>query len=85
MLLIITYIISLLTFVLFGLDKHRSVYNKRRISEFVLMLFSFLFGAFGGLCGMILFQHKTLHKMFLYGIPIMVIIQITIIILVAIL
>ena len=72
---------SLLTFAMYGWDKHLAVYNKTRIPEFILLLFAFLGGAFGALCGMILFKHKTLHKMFLICFPIFLVLQLTTVIL----
>lgn len=75
------YIMSLLTFAMCGWDKHLAVYNKTRIPEFILLLFAFLGGAFGALCGMILFKHKTLHKMFLICVPIFLVLQLTTVIL----
>lgn len=72
---------SLLTFAMYGWDKHLAVYNKTRIPEFILLLFAFLGGAFGALCGMILFKHKTLHKMFLICVPIFLVLQQTTVIL----
>lgn len=53
------YIINIITFFLYGYDKHLAVYNKWRISEFILLLFTILGGAFGALMGMLLFKHKT--------------------------
>ena len=75
------YIMSLLTFAMYGWDKHLAVYNKTRIPEFLLLLFAFLGGAVGALCGMILFKHKTLHKMFLICVPIFLVLQLTTVIL----
>ena len=75
------YIMSLLTFAMYSWDKHLAVYNKTRIPEFILLLFAFLGGAFGALCGMILFKHKTLHKMFLICVPIFLVLQLTTVIL----
>ena len=75
------YIMSLLTFAMYGWDKHLAVYNKTRIPEFILLLFAFLGGAFGALCGMILFKHKTMHKMFLICVPIFLVLQLTTVIL----
>lgn len=72
---------SLLTFAMYGWDKHLAVYNKTRIPELILLLFTFLGGAFGALCGMILFKHKTLHKMFLICVPIFLFLQLIIVIL----
>lgn len=69
---------SLLTFAMYGWDKHLAVYNKTRIPELILLLFAFLGGAFGALCGMILFKHKTLHKKFLICVPIFLFIQLAI-------
>lgn len=73
--LLVIYAMSFLTFALYGWDKHLAVYQKTRIPEFVLLLFSFLFGAFGALCAMILFKHKTLHKIFLICVPVFMTIQ----------
>ena len=75
------YIMSLLTFAMYGWDKHLAVDNETRIPEFILLLFAFLGGAFGALCGMILFKHKTLHKMFLICVPIFLVLQLTTVIL----
>ena len=80
--LLIIYSMSLLTFALFGWDKHFSVYQKTRIPELVLLLFAFLGGAFGALCGMIFFRHKTLHKKFLICVPVFLFVQLAIDILV---
>ena len=73
--LFVIYAMSLLTFALYGWDKHLAVYQKTRIPEFILLLFSFLCGAFGALCAMILFKYKTLHKMFLICVPVFLILQ----------
>ncbi len=53
------YIINIFTFFLYGYDKHLAVYNKWRIPEFILLLFTVLGGAFGALMAMGLFKHKT--------------------------
>ena len=79
--LFIVYGMSLLTFALYAWDKHLAVYQKTRIPEFILLLFSFFGGAFGALCGMIFFRHKTLHKMFLICVPTFLLLQLIIVIL----
>lgn len=53
------YIINIITFALYGYDKHQAIYNKWRISEFLLLLFTIFGGAFGALIAMWLFKHKT--------------------------
>lgn len=67
--LIWIFILSTITFIVFGLDKHMAIYKKRRIPEFLLLALSFVGGAFGGLCGMIFFQHKTQHTSFIICVP----------------
>jgi uncharacterized membrane protein YsdA (DUF1294 family) len=51
--------ISILSFLLFGLDKQKARQNKRRISEFTLLLVSFLGGSLGSFLAMFIFRHKT--------------------------
>ncbi len=75
--LFIIYAMSLLTFALFGWDKHLAFAQRRRIPEWLLFTTSALGGAFGALCGMIFFKHKTQHKNFLLWIPILVTIQLS--------
>lgn len=73
--LYILFFMSVLTFALFGWDKHKAVYGKSRIPEFLLLSLSLLGGAFGGLCGMILFRHKTMHTSFKVCVPLFMALQ----------
>lgn len=57
--LIICACMSLITFILYGIDKSRAINNKWRIKETTLLMASILFGACGGLLAMIVFRHKT--------------------------
>ena len=57
-------VISIVTFLAYGIDKYRSVKGKWRISEKALMLLSFFGGAFGGFLAMKFFRHKTKHNYF---------------------
>lgn len=75
--LFIIYVMSLLTFALFGWDKHLAVFQKTRIPELVLLSCAFLGGSFGALCGMIFFRHKTMHKMFLICVPVFLFLQLS--------
>jgi uncharacterized membrane protein YsdA (DUF1294 family) len=61
------------------IDKKRARGQKWRISEFKLFLIAFLFGSPGILIGMRNFRHKTKHFKFVYGVPIILIIQLYII------
>ena len=62
--LIIVFIMSFITFILYGSDKSKAKKNKRRIREATLLLCSFFFGALGGYTGMLTFRHKTKHWYF---------------------
>lgn len=57
-------LISLITFVTFGIDKKKAIHHKERISEKTLLVLSLIGGACGGLLGMKVFHHKTLKKKF---------------------
>lgn len=74
--LIILFIANILTFALYGYDKHLATYNKFRIPEAVLLLFAFLCGAFGAYCAMWLFRHKTHKPLFYITVPILLFLQI---------
>lgn len=69
-------IISLITFLLYGIDKRKAQKKAYRISEKTLILFSFLGGAIGALGGMFLFHHKTKHIKFIILIPISILLHI---------
>ena len=56
-------------FFLFFLDKRRAVRNRWRIPESRLWAAALLGGSIGCLAGMYLFHHKTKHKKFTVGIP----------------
>lgn len=74
--LFIIFAMSLITFAVFGWDKHCATYNKWRVPEAVLLILAFLGGAFGALCAMIMFRHKTQHKKFTICVPIFLLLQI---------
>jgi uncharacterized membrane protein YsdA (DUF1294 family) len=59
-------IMSVITFALYGIDKHRAIKKKWRIKESTLLMASFLLGALGGLLGMNIYRHKTKHWYFYF-------------------
>lgn len=69
------YVASVVTFILFAYDKHCAVFGKWRVPEFVLLLASLFLGAFGGLCGMIMFNHKTSKKSFTLSVSLLLVFQ----------
>ena len=71
-------ILSVFTFILFAADKRRAVAHKWRISERMLLCFSF-FGGIGGLLGMIFFHHKTRKWRFKILVPLFAFVDATVI------
>lgn len=61
--------INLTGFAAFGIDKYKAVHHKWRIRESVLFAIAILGGSPGCLLGMRVFHHKTLHRSFTVGIP----------------
>ena len=57
--------LSLVTFVLWGIDKRRAILGRWRIRERTLLGLMIAGGAFGGYAGMCLFHHKTRELVFL--------------------
>lgn len=51
------------------LDKRLAIKKRWRVPEATLFLVALLGGAFGEILGMYLFSHKTLHKEFTIGLP----------------
>ena len=52
-------VLSLVTFFMYGADKRKAKKGKWRTPEKVLLLASFLGGAYGGFLAMQIFRHKT--------------------------
>lgn len=73
-------IINLITFIIFGIDKFKSIKNKWRFKESTLINLCFIGGSIGGLISMYLFHHKTKHSCFHIGIPLIIITQIIVMI-----
>jgi len=76
-------LINLITFLAFGLDKWKAKRKEkkdtvRRIPEKTLLLLAALGGSAGALLGMKVFHHKTLHKAFKLGVPVILALQIII-------
>lgn len=52
-------LINIISFIIYGIDKFLSIRYWYRISEFILLCFSFIGGIIGSILGMIFFNHKT--------------------------
>ena len=64
-------LVNVLSFSLMGEDKRRARQGKRRIRERTLWVVSALLGALGGWLGMAVFHHKTRHRSFRVGMPVL--------------
>ena len=74
--LICLVVINVVTFFMYGIDKWQAKRSKWRICEATLLLMAVIGGSIGAWLGMKVWHHKTLHKKFKYGIPIILIVQI---------
>ena len=68
--------VNIATFFLYGIDKYKARKGRWRISEATLLLMAVFGGSIGAWAGMRLWHHKTMHKKFKYGIPIIIILQV---------
>lgn len=58
------FLMSLVAFILYGVDKRKAKKGAWRIPEAVLLNFGFFGGAIGAMIGMKAFRHKTKHWYF---------------------
>ena len=70
------FAINIVSFFLYGIDKYKAKKNKWRISEATLLMMAVIGGSIGAWAGMRLWHHKTMHKKFKYGIPVIIILQV---------
>lgn len=68
--------INVVTFFMYGIDKWKAKRARRRISEATLLGLAVIGGSIGAWIGIKVWHHKTLHKKFKYGVPLILILQI---------
>lgn len=71
--------INIFGFSIMYIDKLKAIKKQWRIKESTLILISLVGGSFGSIIGMYTFRHKTRHIKFTFGIPLIILLQITII------
>ena len=76
-------VINLTAFVLYGIDKKRSIRNEYRISESVLLWMARLGGGIGCWLGIKMFRHKTKHTKFRFIVPLWIVIWVVAVVLAA--
>ena len=72
--------INVITFFMYGIDKWKAKKSRWRIREAALLGLAVLGGSIGALLGMQVWHHKTMHKKFKYGVPVILIAQIALLI-----
>lgn len=68
--------INVVAFLVYGLDKWKAKRKLWRIPEAVLLTLAVIGGSIGAWLGMKVWHHKTAHKEFRFGIPLIIIAQI---------
>ena len=72
--------VNITSFLLYGIDKFKARKNLWRISEATLLTMAAIGGSIGAWAGMRLWHHKTMHKKFKYGIPVIISLQIALVV-----
>ena len=83
MLFIYLVAVNLVALLMFGIDKLKARHSFWRIPEKTLILSALAGGSIGALSGMLLFRHKTRHKLFTIGLPLILLLQLLFILWVA--
>lgn len=78
--LIYCVIISFITIIVTVCDKRSARKGGRRVSEAMLILLALLGGAVAELVVMKKIRHKTLHKKFMIGLPLIILLHIALVI-----
>ena len=76
LILIYLFIINIIAFAAYGIDKNRAVRHRYRISEATLLILALIGGSVGALAGMYIFHHKTRKPKFRFGVPAILMLQI---------
>ena len=76
-LLVLIYLvcINVVAFFVYGIDKWKARRSKWRISEATLLILAVIGGSIGAWLGMKVWHHKTMHKKFKYGLPLILLAQ----------
>ena len=77
------FIINLITFLAFLIDKRKAVHNKYRIAENVLIFLCIIGGFIGALNSMVIFKHKLYKKKFTITIPLISLIYLVLFVLIS--
>ena len=73
-------IITIVTFLVYGIDKWKAQHKRWRIPESVLLGLAAIGGSVGAWLGMQVWHHKTQHKKFKYGVPAILAVQVAVVV-----
>ncbi len=68
-------IMNIIGFALMGIDKYKAKKRAFRIPEATLFIVAIIGGSIGSILGMYAFRHKTKHWYFVYGMPLIFVLQ----------
>ena len=71
---------NVVTFFVYGVDKWKAKKSKWRVPEATLLGLAVVGGSIGAWLGMKTWHHKTLHRKFRYGVPLILVAQIALLI-----
>lgn len=71
--------INLIGFAIMGIDKYKAKKRAFRIPEATLFIVALIGGSIGSIAGMYTFRHKTRHRRFVYGLPLILFLQLALI------
>lgn len=71
---------NMVAFILMGIDKRKAKRQQWRIPERTFWSLAIMGNALGVIVGMKVFRHKTKHRSFVFGMPMILVIQIILLI-----
>lgn len=80
LILIYLAVITVVTFLVYGIDKWKAQHKRWRIPESVLLGLAAIGGSVGAWLGMKVWRHKTQHKKFQYGVPAILAAQVAVVV-----
>lgn len=80
LILIYLAVITVVTFLVYGIDKWKAQHKRWRIPESVLLGLAAIGGSVGAWLGMKVWRHKTQHKKFKYGVPAILAAQVAVVV-----
>jgi len=72
-------IINVIAFASMGIDKSKAKSHAYRIPELTLFILAIIGGSIGSILGMQIFRHKTKHWYFVWGMPLILMLQLALI------